>query len=333
MTDELEEDIPVFPGEAAPDGSATASLLPPAAAALAAIVIHRFLPSSQSQLPTRLYPLLLQALLIATLALAVVQWAYKPLRRWVRHYGPLLTAAILLLCLWDLITLKTGWLPLPYFPGPDRVLQGIVDDRAILLASTYHSLRLLLTGYLWGIAQGFVWGTLLGWFRRVHYWGMPWMKLIGPIPATAVIPLAMVMFTNSFFTGAALIALAVWFPVAMLTMSGIANVPVIYFDVAQTLGAKRTYLIFHVALPAALPTIFIGLFMGLGASFLTLIVAETVGVKDGLGWYLRWQQGYAEYDKVYGALVIMSLFFSGIMTLLFKTRDWVMAWQKGVIRW
>jgi NitT/TauT family transport system permease protein len=73
--------------------------------------------------------------------------------------------------------------------------------------------------------------------------------------------------------------------------------------------------------------------MGLLTALLTLMVAETVGVKAGLGWYISWQKGYAEYDKVYAALVIMSAFFSGIMTLLFKLRDWVLVWQKGMIRW
>ena len=112
---------------------------------------------------------------------------------------------------------------------------------------------------------------------------MPVMKVVGPIPATAYIPLVMALFTNAFFSGSALIALAVWFPVTMLTSSGIANVPVSYLDVARTLGAGRRYLIFRVAIPAAMPSIFLGLFMGLGASFLTLIVAETVGVKSGPG--------------------------------------------------
>ena len=119
----------------------------------------------------------------------------------------------------------------------------------------------------------------------------------------------------------------------MLTSSGIANVRLSYLDVARTLGAGRLYLIFRVAIPSALPNIFVGLFMGLGASFLTLIVAETVGVKAGLGWYLAWQQGYAEYAKVYAALLIMAVFFSTLMTLLFKVRDRVLKWQKGVIKW
>ena len=77
---------------------------------------------------------------------------------------------------------------------------------------------------------------------------------------------------------------------------------------------------FRVAIPSALPNIFVGLFMGLGASFLTLIAAETLGVKYGVGWYIAWAKGNAEYAKVYAALVIVSAFCSTIMTLLFKMR-------------
>ena len=73
--------------------------------------------------------------------------------------------------------------------------------------------------------------------------------------------------------------------------------------------------------------------MGLGASFLTLIVAETIGVQAGLGWYLKWQQGYVEYAKVYASLVIMAVFFSGLMSLLFLARDRLLRWQKGVLKW
>jgi NitT/TauT family transport system permease protein len=162
---------------------------------------------------------------------------------------------------------------------------------------------------------------------------MPFLKVIGPIPATAWVPLAMVVSPSGSTAAVGLIALAVWFPVTMLTISGIANTRASYLDVARTLGADQNYLIFRVAIPAAMPSIFIGLFMGLGTSFLTLIVAETVGVKSGLGWYVSWAQGWAEYGKVYGALVIMSAFFSTIMTALFKIRDRVLVWQKGVIKW
>src|SRR5207237_1358403 len=83
--------------------------------------------------------------------------------------------------------------------------------------------------------------------------------------------------------------------------------------VAGTLGARASYLLFHVAIPAAMPNIFVGLFMGLGASFLTLIVAEAVGVQAGLGWYIDWARAYSDYTKAYAALIIMAAYFSTIM--------------------
>jgi NitT/TauT family transport system permease protein len=309
------------------------TMLAPPTAVLAALLLHRVLPNRQLAPPSGVYPFLLEIFLPAMALLVVLQWTWRPLREWVHNNGPRLAGFFVLLAVWDFITLKMAWMPLPYFPGPDMVFQGMLDDRGVLLESTYCSLRLLLTGYLAGVVAGVTAGVLIGWFARVHYWAMPAIKFVGPIPATALVPLAMVLFTNSFFSGAALIAWGVWFPVTMLTASGIANVPVSYLDVARTLGGGRAYLIFRVAIPSALPTIFIGVFMGLLVSFLALCVAETVGVKNGLGYYVKWQQGYADYAKVYGALVIMGVFFSGLLTLLFRLRDWALVWQKGVIKW
>ncbi|MBC8094343.1 MAG: ABC transporter permease subunit, partial [Akkermansiaceae bacterium] len=242
-------------------------------------------------------------------------------------------AAVLALCIWELFTAGFRLLPMPYFPSPAGVLESLVNDRALLFDSTWHSLILLALGYLLGVVLALITGICIGWSGRVRYWGMPLLKVVGPIPATAWVPLAMVVSPSSFGSAVGLIALAVWFPVTMLTASGISNTRASYLDVARTLGAGPAYLIFRVAIPAAMPSIFIGLFMGLGTSFLTLIVAETVGVKSGLGWYVSWAQGWAEYGKVFAALIIMAVFFSTIMTVLFKVRDRVLSWQKGVIKW
>jgi NitT/TauT family transport system permease protein len=305
----------------------------PIVAVLIAMTLHRVLPNRQNDLPSSWYPILLEKILMVAIVLFIAHFFWKPLRNWLRYTGPLFAGGVLVLCLWDVCTLKMNWLQLPWFPGPDAVLRAMQDDREKLWVSTQLSLRLLVAGYFSGAIAGVITGVLIGWFRILRYWGMPVLKVVGPIPATALVPLAMVLFTNSFLSGTSLIAMAVWFPVTMLTISGIANVPVSYLDVARTFGASRCYLIFRVAIPAALPSIFIGLFMGLGASFLTLMVAETVGVKDGLGYYLAWRKGTAEFAHVWGALVIMAAFFSTIMTLLFKARDWVLVWQRGVIRW
>jgi NitT/TauT family transport system permease protein len=317
-------------------------VLSPALMAAVALAVHQLLPNRQ-ELPLGLskelreglgpYPLVLKMVLGAALALAAAQAAWRPLRRWARHYAPLLAGLLFLFTLWDLVTLKMSWLRMPFFPGPDMVLSGMVQDHEELLRSTWYSLQLLLCGYTAGVTAGLVTGILIGWFPRVRYWALPFLKLVGPVPATVLVALAMTLFTSSFKSGVALIGFAVWFPMTMLTSSGIANVRVAYLDVARTLGAGRLYLIFRVAVPAALPNIFLGLFIGLTVSFLTLATAEAVGVKAGLGYYINWQLGYLEYAKVYAALMIVAAFCSTLMTVLFKVRDRVLKWQKGVIRW
>ena len=89
-----------------------------------------------------------------------------------------------------------------------------------------------------------------------------------------------------------------------------------------------------VAIPAAMPHVFVGLFMGLGNSFAVLVVAEALGVKaGGLGWYLQWAQGWAAYANMYAALLLMAFFCSGLITLLFRLRDRLLSWQKGLVRW
>ena len=307
-------------------------LLVPVATAIC-LGVHRFVSETEPAAETRSYFVFLWSVLGVALVLALAQTKSRALRFWMRRMGPIFAAALLALAAWELITSGFRWLPLPYFPSPAGVFQSLINDRGLLFDSTWHSLILLLSGYALGVIAGLISGICIGWSSPVRYWGMPVLKVVGPIPATAWIPLAMVVSPSAIFSAAALIALAVWFPVTMLTASGISNTRASYLDVARTLGAGRRYLIFRVAIPAAIPSIFIGLFMGLGASFLTLVVAETVGVKSGLGWYVAWAQGWAEYGKVFAALVIMAAFFSTIMTVLFKVRDRVLVWQKGVIKW
>ena len=298
-----------------------------------ALAIHFFVPKKEVVPPTHYYPLILTVILGLGIVGAAVYPFFARLRKFMRLKCPILGVATLTAGVWELATSCLGLLPLPYFPGPEGVLSSMVSDRNLLFDSTWHSLVLLTSGYALGVAIALITGVTIGWFGHARYWGMPLLKVVGPIPATAWIPLAMVLAPSALFSAIGLIALAVWFPVTMLTASGITNTRASYLDVARTLGAGQAYLIFRVAIPAALPNIFIGLFMGLGTSFLTLVVAENVGVKSGLGWYVSWAQGWAEYGKVFGALVIMAGFFSSIMTGLFKLRDRVLVWQKGVIKW
>jgi NitT/TauT family transport system permease protein len=209
----------------------------------------------------------------------------------------------------------------------------LIDDWARLGDSIVASLLLLAGGVALGGSAGFVVGVAIGWSRAVGYWIHPILRFIGPLPATAWLPLAFFIFPSSHSASTFLIALATGFPVTVLTWSGIAGVNSAYYDIARTLGAGPTFLVLKVAIPAAMPHVFVGLFMGLGNSFAVLVVAEMLGVKSGLGWYLQWAQGWAAYANMYAALFIMAVVCSGLVTLLFRLRDRLLSWQKGLMGW
>jgi NitT/TauT family transport system permease protein len=263
---------------------------------------------------------------------ATIVSAYLDLPRLFRA-GPWLVALALLFGLWELASAKLNLLPRPFFAAPQSLLEVYTDDWLRLADSTAHSLMLLVTGYVAGAVLGFICGVAIGWSRAVGYWVHPMIRFVGPLPATAWLPLAFFVFPSSWSAGVFLIALATGFPVTVLTWSGVAGVNAAYYDVARTLGARPGFLILKVAIPAAMPSVFVGLFMGLGGSFAVLVVAEMMGVNSGLGWYLSWAQGWAAYANMYAALIVMALMCSGVITLLFRLRDRLLSWQKGLLRW
>lgn len=251
----------------------------------------------------------------------------------VKTSGAWLVALGLSAAAWEAVTAKLMLLPPPFFVPPQGLLEAYLDDWPRLFECAYHSIALLGVGFAFGAATGFVVGVSIGWSRAAAYWGHPILRLIGPLPPVAWLPVAFFLFPSSWSASVFLIALATGIPVAILTWSGVSSVPSSYYDIARTLGGKERFLVLRVAIPAALPHVFVGLFMGLTSAFVVLVVAEMMGVKAGLGWYLQWAQGWAAYGNMYAALLVMAVVCSSLVTLLFKVRNHLLSWQKGLVRW
>lgn len=247
------------------------------------------------------------------------------------HYGPWFIVIGLWLVIWEVLTAKLGWLPKPFFSPPQGLLHVYLTDWERLLVCIAYTGRLWGLGFFSGVAAGFAAGVALGWSRRFAYWGMPILKLIGPVPASAWIPCTFFIFPTTFQASIFLVALASGIPVAILTAAGVGQVNRSFYDVACTLGASNRFLVLRVAIPASLPNVFVGLFMGLYYSFAVLVVAEMLGAKFGLGWYLQFNTAYSAYANVYAALIIMSLICAGLVRLLFVARDRLLGWQKGIL--
>ncbi|HXZ15221.1 MAG TPA: ABC transporter permease subunit [Roseiarcus sp.] len=297
----------------------------------AAAVVTKVLPDTVRYGSNDLFAILVALGAVGFALLAFISPRVGRFRETLDYYGPWFIAIGLWLAFWEFSTAKTGWLPKPFFSAPTGLLHVYVTDWPRLLICIGYSLRLWGLGFGLGASVGYVGGVALGWSKPFAYWGMPILKLIGPVPATAWIPVTFYFFPTTFDASVFIVALASGIPVMILTSSGVAAVNRAYYDVGLNLGAKPWYLVSRIAIPSALPHTFVGLFMGLYYSFAVLVVAEMLGSKYGLGWYIQFQTNYSGYANVYATIVIMSLICAGLVKLLFVVRDRVLSWQEGFI--
>jgi NitT/TauT family transport system permease protein len=296
-----------------------------------ALLVNILVPSVEQVKP---WPY--RVILVAFVAVLLLLYGFARTRPFFRkklyHKAQFIFGAGLALTLWDLLTTKSGLLPLPYFPGMAAIFGVMFDDRVLLLRSTVYSMRLFFVGMITGTVLGLATGTLIGWWRQWDYWLSPVIRVTGIIPAVAWLPIALVVLPTAFTTGIFLIFISSWFPVSSMMAAGIFSTPKSYFDAAKTLGADNQFLLFHIAIPNAMPSMFIGILTATAFSFTTLIVSEMVGAKAGLGYYINWAKGWGAYSKVYGAIIIIAVEFALILALIGAIRSSVLRWQRGMLK-
>jgi ABC-type nitrate/sulfonate/bicarbonate transport system permease component len=127
-----------------------------------------------------------------------------------------------------------------------------------------------------------------------------------------------------------MVAIGVFYPVVLNTITGVMNVPKIHYDVAHNFGASRWQIFRKVAIPGAMPSIMTGIELGAGLGLILIAIAEMVGAESGLG-YMIWNawELYSVESMYVGLLVVavigyaLSLLIGMIGRLLtpWNTRD------------
>jgi ABC-type nitrate/sulfonate/bicarbonate transport system permease component len=198
-------------------------------------------------------------------------------------------------------------------PPPQEILttlaEGVSDGT--LLSAIAASLARVLTGYVLGCTAAIALGVLMGWFRTFEYLVDPIVEAVRPIPPLAYIPLVIIWVGIDERSRILVIFLAAFLTCIVNTITGIKQVPRVFVEAAQTLGAGQVRLFLTIAIPSALPYIFAGLRVALAASWTTLVAAELVAAQDGLGWLLQNGRRFLRTDLVMvGVIVIGVLAFS-----------------------
>jgi NitT/TauT family transport system permease protein len=256
-----------------------------------------------------------------------------PVRKKLLRFAFLLCGIFLFLEVYDVATIKTGTLKMPFIPSPDRVIEQFVINFSQIMEATRASLTLLFSGLAIGLVLGFLSGVLCGCSRYANYWLSPLLKIVGPVPGIVWLPVFIVAFGSSRAGSIAAIVLAVWFPMTLMLSNGIKNTPVELVERAQTLGASKLHIVTHVMIPNASPSLASALFMSLSGSFGALSAAELCGVKSGLALAVRMQGTIANFGVVFAYVLMMIIVFATLTMVMFAVRNWLLRWQKGLVRW
>ncbi len=214
-------------------------------------------------------------------------------RRIAARLGPIalsFVVPLLLLLGWHL-AVKAGMTRL--IPSPADVAEYMVDfawggiwDDAFSATLHLHlmaSASRVYGGFILAAMVAVPLGLLIGRVPLIRQLLDPFLQLMRPIPVTAWLPLSMILFGLGAKSAFFLVFLGAFYPILLNTVFGVKNVEPRLFEAAAMLGCRGNAQFFKVVLPAALPSIFTGLRLGLGLAWFVIVIGEMTGVPQGLG--------------------------------------------------
>ncbi|MRW92360.1 ABC transporter permease subunit [Duganella sp. FT80W] len=263
-------------------------------------------------------------------ALPLVRRAWS--QAWLRK-----TLILLLLAgLWEaLARWQANDLLLPTFVQTAQAfIEGVASGE--LLARIGASLTMLLHGYLAGIIAAFVLTALAASTRLGRDLLETLTAMFNPLPAIALLPLALLWFGLGKASLLFVIVHAVLWPLALGTYAGFQAVPETLRMAGRNYGLSGLRFVWHLLIPAALPAILSGLKIGWAFAWRTLIAAElvfgTTNGQGGLGWYIFQNRNELYTDKVFAGLAAVILIGLLVENLVFRPLENVTVKRWGMQR-
>ena len=186
--------------------------------------------------------------------------------------------------LWEVLV-RTGVIDFQYLPAPSAIGQGTgtVLSSGELATSTFHTLRVTLLGWLLASVLGAGLGIVLGLSQTAWRYSMASIEVVRAIPPVTLVPVALLVFGFSMRMELTIILFVSAWPVLVNTIDGVRGVRSELLDVARMLRLAPADRIRKIVLPAAMPSIVVGLRLALSLSLVLAVVAEMIGNPSGLG--------------------------------------------------
>ena len=243
--------------------------------------------------------------------------ARKPARSTWTRLKPTLLALIvplLLLAFWQVATAQqwTRLIPTPYAVAEcmvDFAIGGIFDDAysATLLDHLLASMSRVYGGFALAAMFALPIGLMIGRMPWARMLLDPFLQVMRPIPVTAWLPLSMILFGLGAKSAFALVCLGAFYPILLNTVFGVRAVDPKLFEAASMLGCSGNAQFYKVVLPAAVPSIFTGLRLGLGLAWFVIVVGEMTGVPQGLGAVIMDGRTLSRTELVICGMIVIGL--------------------------
>jgi NitT/TauT family transport system permease protein len=211
----------------------------------------------------------------------------------------------------------------------DFAFGGVYDDAfsGSLPVHLWMSVQRVYGGFLLAAAIAIPLGLLIGRLPLLRAMLDPTISLLRPIPVTAWLPLSMIFFGLGPRAAVFLVFLGAFYPILLNTVFGVKSVDLRLFEAAAMLGCRGPQLFRSVVLPAAMPSIFNGLRLGLGFAWILIVVGEMTGVSEGLGAVIMDGRTLSRTDLVITGMIVIGVsgFLSDRVIVLLNNR--LMRWS------
>jgi NitT/TauT family transport system permease protein len=227
---------------------------------------------------------------------------------------------------WSLL----AWSGVQGLPGPLAVLEraGELIADGTLIRDIGASLRRVLLGFALGTLVAVLVGFLMGWYVIARGLIEPYVQFFRTIPPLAIIPLAVVLLGIGETPKVFVIFLAAFLTSVVATYQGVVGVDNTLISAARVLGAGDLVLFTRVVIPASTPFILVGMRVGLGASWATLVAAELIAAQQGLGYRMQNAQLYYDLPTIFVGLITIGVLGLAMDRLLLFAERRLAGWQE-----
>jgi sulfonate transport system permease protein len=248
-----------------------------------------------------------------------------------------LISPLVLLLLWQAEN-KIGLISTQKLPPPTEVWSTAVSlvttnspAYGTLQDAMLVSLERVAIGFGCGAAAGIFLGMVTGLSRIGEYSADPPMQMLRTLPLFGLIPVFIVWFGIGELPKVLLITIGTAIPLYLNTYAGIRSVDGRLAELGHVLHLRRSELIRQIVLPGALPQVFVGLRLSLGAAWLSLVVAEQINASAGLGFMINQAEQFDRNDVIFVCLLvycILGLLTDALVRLLERR---ALVWRRGLL--